>query len=65
MSCGIGHRHGLDPALLWLWCRPAATASIRLLAWEPPYAVAKNEKGKKTTTTKKGNLAFRCGELQS
>jgi len=29
-----------DPALLWLWCRPAATAPIRLLAWGPPYAVA-------------------------
>ena len=27
-----------DPALLWLWCRPAATAPIRPLAWEPPYA---------------------------
>ena len=27
-----------DPALLWLWCRPGATAPIRLLAWEPPYA---------------------------
>ena len=27
-----------DPALPWLWCRPAATAPIRLLAWEPPYA---------------------------
>ena len=27
------------PALLWLWCRPAATAPIRPLAWEPPYAV--------------------------
>ena len=25
-------------ALLWLWCRPAAVASIRPLAWEPPYA---------------------------
>ena len=22
----------------WLWCRPKATASIRPLAWEPPYA---------------------------
>jgi len=29
----------LDPALLWLWCRPVATAPIRPLAWEPPYAV--------------------------
>ena len=27
-----------DPALLWLWHRPAATAPIRSLAWEPPYA---------------------------
>ena len=38
MSCGVGHSHGSDPALLWLWCRPAATALIRLLDWEPPYA---------------------------
>ena len=38
MSCGVGHRHNLDPALLWLWCRPAATAPMRPLAWEPPYA---------------------------
>ena len=29
MSCGVGHRHGLDLALLWLWCRPATTTSIR------------------------------------
>ena len=26
MSCGIGHRHGSDLALLWLWHRPAAAA---------------------------------------
>ena len=26
-----------DPALLWLWCRLAAIAPIRLLAWELPY----------------------------
>ena len=38
MSCGVGHRRGSDPALLWLWCRLAATAWIRPLAWEPPYA---------------------------
>ena len=44
-----------DPALLWLWCRPAATAPIRLLAWEPPCAVGaalENTKKKK----KKGKL---------
>ena len=38
MSCGPGLRHSSDPALLWLWCRPAAVALIRPLAWEPPYA---------------------------
>ena len=21
-SCGIGRRYSLDPALMWLWCRP-------------------------------------------
>ena len=36
LSCGVGRRHGSDPALLW--CRLAAIAPIRLLAWEPPYA---------------------------
>ena len=38
MSCGVGHRHGLNPALLWVWNRTAAVAPIRPLAWEPPYA---------------------------
>ena len=27
VNCGIGHRHNLDPALLWLWHR-ATTAPI-------------------------------------
>ena len=39
MSCGVGRTGCLDLALLWLWRRPAATAPIRLLAWEIPYAV--------------------------
>ena len=40
MSCSVGHRQGLDLALLWpwLWHRPAAAAPIRPLAWELPYA---------------------------
>ena len=43
MHEGVGSIPGLtqwvkDPELLWLWCRPAATAPIRLLAWESPYA---------------------------
>ena len=48
MSCGVGCRHGSDPALLWLWCRPVAAAPIGLLAWEHPYAAgAALEKAKK------------------
>ena len=38
MSGGVGHRHGSDPVLLWLWRRTAATAPIRPLARGPPYA---------------------------
>ena len=40
-------------ALLWLWRRPAATAPIRPLAWEPPYAEAlAQEMAKKKTKNK-------------
>ena len=38
MSRGVGRTHSSDPALLWLWRRPAATALITPLGWEPPYA---------------------------
>ena len=50
MSCGVGRRCGLDPALLWLWHRLAAAYLIRPLAWEPPYAMGaalKKDKKKK------------------
>jgi len=44
----------LDPELLWLWRRLAATALIRPLAWEPPYAAgAAQEMAKKTKKKKK------------
>ena len=39
MSCGVGHRCGLDLTLLWLWQRSAAAALIQPLVWEPPYAM--------------------------
>ena len=49
MNCGVGCRLSSDPTLLWLWSRLVATAPIRPLAWEPPYASgAALEKGKKT-----------------
>ena len=37
MSCGVGCRHGSDPALLW--CRLATAALIWPLDWEFPYAM--------------------------
>ena len=54
LPCGVGRRHSEDPTLLWLWRRPVATAPIRPLAWEPPYAAgaalekAKRQKKKKS-----------------
>ena len=47
MSCGAGHRHGSDLALLSLWRRLGAVAPIRPLAWEPPYVVGAALKGQK------------------
>ena len=41
--------------LLWLWLWLVATAPIRLLAWEPPYATgAALEKTKRQKKKKKG-----------
>jgi len=56
VSCGVGCRHYLDLALLWLWYRLAATALLRPLAWESPYAVgAALEKAKRHTHTQTKN----------
>ena len=40
VSCGVGCRCSSGPVLLWLWRRLVATALIRPLAWEPPYAMS-------------------------
>ena len=55
MRCGVGHRPGWDPVLLWLWLwrRLAATAPIQPLAWEPPYAAHVALKRKNKTKQKK------------
>ena len=64
MSCGVGHRCGSDPELLWLRRRLAATAPVRLLAWEPPCAAtealekAKRQKKKKKKKKKKNEIAI-------
>ena len=36
----VGCRRSLDLVLMWLWCKPEATAPIQLLAWELPYAAS-------------------------
>ena len=41
-----------DPVLLWLWCRPAAAALIRPLAWELPFATGVALKKDKKTKNK-------------
>ena len=58
MSCGVGCRHGLDLALLWLLHRQAATIPIRPLAWEPLYATgAALEKAKRQKKRKEKDNA--------
>ena len=63
MSCGVGHRHGSDPELLWLWCRLAAAAPSRPLAWELPYAMGvaikrQKRKGGGNSLVKPSNLGL-------
>ena len=43
MSLGVGLRYGLDPELLWLWCRLAAAPLIGSLAWELPGVALKKK----------------------
>ena len=52
VSCGVGHRHGLDPELLWLCYRLAAVALTGALVWELPYAAGVALKSKKTKKQK-------------
>ena len=56
LSCGVSHRCGSYPELLWLWCRLAATPPIQLLAWEPPYAAGAALGKKKKKKRQKINL---------
>ena len=72
MSCGVGCRHGLDLALLWLWCRPAAVALLQPLAWNwlchMPYAThvaLKAKKKKKKEEEEEGETIglWRVGDI--
>ena len=47
------------PLLLWLWCRPVATALIRPLTWECPYAAgAALEKAESPKKKQKNKVNF-------
>ena len=63
MGCGVGHRYGSDLAWLWLWCRPAAVALIRPLAWEPPYASGAALKRSIKKKRERGKLCYQQGCL--
>ena len=52
VSCGAGCRRGSDPALLWLWRRPVATALIQPPAWETPYTLGVAQRNSKKTKIK-------------
>ena len=53
---------GLDPPLLWLWCRPAAAAQIQPLTWELPYAAGAALREKQTN--KKVRSAYGTHDLE-
>ena len=60
MSCGVGYIRSSDLVLLGLWRRPAATALVRPLAWERPYAMCaalKRQKKEKKINIQK-SVAF-------
>ena len=64
MSCGVVHRHGLDPTLLWLWWRLAAIALIGPLAWESPYTESMALKIKKEVGgVKKEDTVHTCNGI--
>ena len=75
MNCGVGCKHGSDPAWLWLWRRPAAIVLTQALAWELSGAAGvalkskkkkkpKNQKPKPNKQTKKPhkNINIKAGE---
>ena len=65
MSCGVRRRLGSDLVLLWLWCRPAAVAPVRLLAWELSYAAGAALKSKTKQSKRIENVLKTHGLLVS
>ena len=65
MSYGVVCRCNSDPALLWLWYRPAAAAPIQALAWEPPYAMTAAQEMAKRQKRKKKKKKYQKSERKS
>ena len=63
VSYGVGHRCALDLALLWLRRRPAATAPIRPLTWEPPNATGLTLKRPKQKQKQKQKLSLKLNVI--
>ena len=57
VSSSVVRRSGSDPVLLWLWCRAAALAPVRPLAWEPHMPRVQPQKAKR-----KKKIVFRTPE---
>ena len=65
MNYGVGHRCGLDPMLLWLWCRPSGYSSDSTSSlgtsicceWDPKETRdKKKKKDRKKIESKESNL---------
>ena len=56
-----------DPAWLWLWCRPAATAPIQPLALEKLHMprVRPQKQKKKKQKKKNQNRSSHCGSVET
>ena len=53
-----------DPALPWLWCRPATKAPIRPLDWELPYIAGAALKIKKKKSNKMQISSFNSKKMK-
>jgi len=65
MSCGVGHRCGSDPMLLWLWYRPAAVATVQPLVWGLPYAAGAAPKRQKSNNNYTPTFKYSISHLAS
>ena len=62
MSCGVGHRLGLDLVMLWLQYRLAAVALNQPLAWELLYAKGAALKSKNKQNGQHYSMELDSGE---